>query len=101
MQLEALPTAWVKDPDLLPQPGPRHLDGTHEVGVVGDHDGHLVLIVEAVQQQVGCEIDVGTLLLGVEYLDAGRAGFRRPRQRPPLGLCKEVPVVDGQVGDGF
>ena len=46
VQLEAVLAPWVKDPDLLPRPGPRHLDGTHEVGVVGDHDGHLVLVVE-------------------------------------------------------
>ena len=41
MQLEAMLAPWVKDPDLLPRPGPRHLDGTHEVGVVGDHDSEI------------------------------------------------------------
>ena len=29
VQLEAVLAPWVKDPDLLPRPGPRHLDGTH------------------------------------------------------------------------
>ena len=36
---------------------------------------HFVVIFEAIHQQVGCEIDVGTLLLGVEYLDSARAGL--------------------------
>ena len=47
--------------------------------------------------KLGREIDVGPLLLGVEDLNGAWAGRRRPRQRSPLRLREEVPVVDGQV----
>ena len=57
--------------------------------------------LESVQQQVGRQIDVGPLLLGVQHLDGARAGLRLPCQGPPLPLGKEASVVDGQVGDGL
>ena len=49
MQLEAPPAAWVEDSYLFSQPGTSHSDWELEVRVVGDHDGHLVVILEAVQ----------------------------------------------------
>ena len=86
---------------MFPQLGSSHPDGKLEVGVVGDHYSHFVVIFEAVQQQVAREIDVRTLLLGVEYLDGARAGCCLLRQGPTLGIRKKMPVVDAQVRDGL
>ena len=95
MQLEAPSAAWVEDSYLLPQLGPSHADGKLEVRVVGYNDGHLVVILEAVHQQIGCQIDIGALLFGVEYFNRPRAAHRLVRQRPPLSFGEQVPVVHG------
>ena len=100
MQLEAPAPAGVEDADLLAQPILDHVDGQHQVGVVGDYYGQLVVVLEAVQQQVGGEIDVGPFFLGIEYLHDARAGLRLPGQGPSLGLGQQVSVVDSEVGNG-
>ena len=101
MQLEAPFAAWVEDSYLLPQLGPSHADGKLEVRVVGDDDGHLVLNFEAVQQQIGCQVDIGALFFGVEYFNRARAARRLVRQRPPFCLREEVSVVQGDVRYGL
>ena len=100
MQLEAPPAAWVEDSHPLAQPGPGHADGELEVRVVRDHDGHLVVLLEAIHQQVGSEIDIGALFFGVEYLNRART-WSLAGQRPPLRIGKEVSVVQGHCRNGL
>jgi hypothetical protein len=46
-----------------------------EMGVVRNNHGHLAVVLESVEQQVGGEVDIGALLLGLDYLDGcGSAG---------------------------
>ena len=107
VQLEASSSAWVENPHLPPQPGQGLPVERLDVGNIGDHDGQLIFVVEAVQQQVGCQVDVGTLLLGVHHLDDPRAAPREMSQRsalchwehkflsPWLSGCQECRVPSG------
>ena len=86
-----------KTPTCFSQLGASHPDRELEIRVVGDHDGHFVVIIEAVQQQIGCEVDVGALLLDVEDFNRTWAARRLVGKRPPLGLRQEVSVVHGDA----
>ena len=76
---------WVRvddaDPDSELSLG--DLDRQLEIGVVGDHHGNFAVALERVEQQVGGEIDVGALLLGLHHLDRARTSRRRVSEWHP------------------
>ena len=67
----------IKDPDRLVQPFPNHPDGGDEIGVAGDNYSDLVGSLKPVRQQVRGEVDIASLLLGLEDFDGGRRGRNR------------------------
>ncbi len=70
-----------------------------EIGVVGDHDGHFAVALEGVEQQVGGEIDVRALLLGLHDLDRARTASRRVGEWHPRDVGEVVAVVDREAGN--
>src|SRR6266545_2271877 len=71
----------VDDADPDPELGLGDLNRQLEIRVVRDHDGDLAVALKGVEQQVGGEVDVGALLLGLHDLDRARAALRRVRER--------------------
>ena len=58
VEFEAPSPTRVEHADLLAEPRARDADRQLEVRVVGDHDGKFVVVLEAVEKQVGREVDI-------------------------------------------
>jgi hypothetical protein len=75
-------------------------DRLFEIGVIGEHDRNLAVAPERVEQEVGGQVHVGTLLLGLDHLHRHGASRHGMGQRHPGRMRQEVTEVDGHVRVG-
>lgn len=85
-QLEASPATGIEDARHLAKTIANHIDWKDEVGVVGDHNGEFVVLLEAVQEEMRSKVDVGSLLLSIEDFHGARSRLRRGGEGSALAL---------------
>ncbi len=84
----------IDDADLDAGFGLGDAHGLGQVRVVADDDGGVAPLLERVEEQVGSEVDVGTLLLGLHDRDGSGALGWWVGEEHPGPACDEVSVVD-------
>ena len=68
-----------------------------QIGIVGDHDGHIEVAAEGVEQEMGRQIDVRALLLRNPDFGGARSADRRVHEPLPLGVLDELTEMDGEA----
>src|SRR5919109_2451701 len=95
-----LPRLAARDqyPNVLVELAANDPDWFDQVRIVGNDDGRVILVLEGVEEEVGRQVDVGTLLFCVEDVDEPGESSHRRGERASLGLRQEGAVVNGDVG---
>lgn len=89
----------IQDADLFAQFSAHQPDRLQQIGIVGDHDSRVEAIHMRIMDKVGGDIDIRSLLLGLDHGGISVAsGWMR--QRHADLVRKEMPIDDGHHGFG-
>jgi len=76
---------------------PHHSYRFEQIGIVGDHDGHIEGAAEGVEQEMGRQVDVRPLFLRNPDFGGARSADRRVHKLMPLGVLDKLAEMDGEA----
>jgi hypothetical protein len=75
-------------------------DGGGEIGIVGDDDGDVEVVLVGILEKAGGEVDVGAALLALDDVDIRREAGNREGERAAPDCLGALGAMDREVREG-